>query len=86
METFQEGFDIDYIEIQGTGSHGFANEFKILPYKFGKYQIKVKLTHSNEFLGIVEIGIDKDFLSHKQKIISQDFVDVSKDYPEDPPE
>jgi len=75
---FQEK-DYENLENQGTGSHDL--EYKIILYDFDKYQVKIKLTSSNEFIGILEIKINKEFLSYKQKITSRGFHDVDKFYP-----
>ena len=63
-----------------TGSHEEFDEFKIITYPFGKYEIKVKLSLANQFIGIVEVKINKTFLSHKQKITSKGYHDVDEFY------
>jgi len=63
-----------------TGSHGESTEYKIVVYPFDKYRIKIKLTPTNEFVEIMEVGINKDFLSHKQKIVSKSSSDVDRFY------
>jgi hypothetical protein len=70
------------IKNHGTGSHEKLEEYKIINYPFDKYQIKIKLTSANEFIGIIEVQVNKEFLSYKQKLTSQGFVDVNEDYPE----
>jgi len=74
--------DYDKIKEQGTGIHGEISDYKIITFPFDKYEISVKLTATNEFLEIVEVKINKDFLSHKQKIISQGYHDVTEFYKE----
>ena len=69
-------------EISGTlatGSHDFY-EKKIRVYPFGKYEITVELTSDNKFIGIVEVKINKDFLSYSQKIASTKVHDVEDYY------
>ena len=70
---------------QGTGSHDKSEDedYKIIRYPFDKYQIKIKLTPTNEFIGIIEVKINKEFLSHKQKIASKGYHDVDEFYPEE---
>jgi hypothetical protein len=63
-----------------TGSHN--EEYKILNYPFGKYEIKIKLSKDNKFLDIIEIKINKDFLSFRQKMASKGVHDVEKFYRE----
>ncbi len=65
---------------QKTGSHGLNEKFNVKTVSFGIYEIKVKLTSSNEFVDILEVKVNKDFLSHKQKIASKGFHDVEKYY------
>ncbi|GAI43482.1 unnamed protein product, partial [marine sediment metagenome] len=52
-------------------------------YPFDKYLITIKLSPSNEFIGIVEIKVNKDFLSYKQKLPPKGFHDVEEFYKEE---
>ena len=74
--------DFERIEIGSTGSHSFTEDHKIITYPFYKYRIKVQLTPYNEFVGITEIEIDKDFLSYARKTIPKGVHDVEEFYPE----
>lgn len=76
MDTKEENFKV------GTGEHDKSEDYKIITYNFGKYQIKIKLPQNNEFIEITEIRINKDFLSYKQKIETQGFHDVDEFYRE----
>ncbi|KAF5433912.1 hypothetical protein C5S39_00480 [Candidatus Methanophagaceae archaeon] len=82
MNLQKNDYDYKNLKNRGTGSHGDIDDFKIIPYPFDKYQIKVKLTPTNEFIGIVEVGINKDFLSYKQKTTLRGFHDVDEFYRE----
>ena len=53
---------------------------RIVSVQFDRYTIKVKLGDSNEFLGIVEIGMNEDFRSLRDRIESQRGHDVSDFY------
>jgi hypothetical protein len=77
--------DIDYdtLRNQGTGGHLDQENNRIIEYPFGKYLVKVLVTSSNEFIGIVELQINKDFRSYKQKISNVGFHDVDEFYQED---
>lgn len=77
-------FEYDYNKIKnfGTGSHNISDDYKIETIQFGKYEIKVILTPYNEFIGIAEIALNKDFLSYEQKIAIKGFHDVDDLYPE----
>jgi len=67
---------------QATGSAGEGEDYKIIPYPFDKYEIKVKVSPSNQFMGIIEVKINKDFLSHKQRMGIQTSLDVDEFYRE----
>lgn len=61
--------NIEYQELrnQGTGSHDLQADSKIVEVPFDKYIIKIRLSPKNEFLGIEEVIVNKDFLSFSQK-------------------
>jgi hypothetical protein len=82
MESHPKDYDYDELKKQGTGSHDDPKDYKIIVYPFDKYEIKVKLTLANEFIGISEVEINKEFLSHKQKITPQGYHDVDEFYNE----
>lgn len=82
MDLYRDDYDYSNPKDQGTGSHNESDDYKIIVYPFDKYQIKVKLTPTNEFIGIVEIKINREFLSHKQKMASKGFHDVDEFYRE----
>ena len=82
MELESKQYDYDSLTNQGTGSLGEIRDYRIISYPFGRYVIKIKVTANNEFIGIVEVGINKDFLTQKQKISLQGFHDVDKFYVE----
>jgi hypothetical protein len=66
-----------------TGSSDELEGYKIVTYSFDKYEIKLKLTLSNEFKEIIEVKINKDFLSYKQKVTPSGYHDVDQFYRED---
>lgn len=82
MDLQEKDYDYNNLKKQGTGSHDLPDDYKIILYPFDKYQITIKLTPSNEFIGIIEVKVNKFFLSHKQKIASHGFHDVDEFYPE----
>jgi hypothetical protein len=77
--------DLNYEKLRnrGTGSHEVTEDYKIIEYPFDKYVIKIKLSPNNEFIEIVEIRINKEFLSYKQKVTSKGFHDVDEFYREE---
>ena len=53
---------------------------RLVTVQFDRYLIKIRLGNSNEFLGIVEVGLPQDFRSVRQKIESRGNFDVSDLY------
>lgn len=78
METHEYNYD-NFIS-GATGNPEETGDYKIISYPFDKYKIKIKVTLSNEFVEIVEVGINKDFLTQEQKIRLQGYHDVEKFY------
>jgi len=72
--------DYEKFKYEGTGSQGELTDYKIITYSFDKYQIKIKLKPNNIFLDVIEIKINKEFLSHKQMITHADSHDVEEFY------
>jgi len=66
---------------EGTGREE-SEEYIEKVYPFDKYEITVRLSPTNEFIGIVEVKVNKDFLSYKQKSTSKGSHDVEKYYRE----
>ena len=69
-------------ESQRTGSHDITKDYRTIVYPFGKYEITIKLSPNNEFMGILEVKVNKDFLSYKHKMVSKGFHDVDEFYKE----
>jgi hypothetical protein len=82
MINVEKGLEYNVSEIRGTGDIDINERYKTIQYPFDKYQISVQLNESNEFIGINEVKLDKDFLSLEQKISIQGFHDVGKFYSE----
>jgi len=82
MEMESKQYDYDSFTEQGTGRLGEIRDYRLISYPFGRYEIKIKVTLNNEFIEIVEVGINKDFLTQKQKVNLQGFHDVDKFYVE----
>jgi hypothetical protein len=71
---------MDYLNQSfGTGSHDFE-EYKEIIFPFGKYEITIKLSPTNEFVGVTAIKVNKDFLSHSQKVSALSSWDVDEYY------
>jgi hypothetical protein len=73
---------IDFNELisGGTGSSGVAEEFRTIVYPFDKYEVKIVLNSKNEFVDIIEIKLNKDFRSFKQKARLKSAVDEGEFY------
>lgn len=62
-----------------TGASGEVQvKSEVVP--FDKYNIVVELGPNNEFLGVDEVSIDKDFMSYKQKSSTSGYHDVEDLY------
>ncbi len=73
--------EFSYHELgENTGTFEFLKEVKDEKYTFGKYEIVVRLTRENEFIGIVSVRERKDFLTYKHKINPKGFHDVEHFY------
>jgi len=82
MEPEAIQYDYNSFTSRGTGSLGEAKDYRIMSCPFGRYDIKIKVTASNEFVEIVEVAINKDLLTQKQKTSVRGFHDVEKFYVE----
>lgn len=65
-----------------TGDLTEGEDYKIISIPFDKYEVKLKLTFDNKFLEILEIRVNKDFMTFKQKSAIKKYHDVDKYYPE----
>lgn len=50
-----------------TGEGRQAETYKVIDCPVGKYNVKVVLSPTNEFLGIAEVAVNADFRSYEQK-------------------
>jgi hypothetical protein len=82
MERYFDELEHDNFRSNGTGSHAEFPEYKIIEYPFDRYQIKIMVTPDNKFIKIVEVKVNKDFLTYKQKITHFGVHDVEKFYEE----
>jgi len=82
MELDKREYDYNKLKQEGTGGPDMPSDFKTIVYPFNKYQITIRLTQDNRFIEVIEVKINKEFLSHKQKISTSGSIDVRKDYPE----
>ena len=82
MEVEPKEYNYDTFVKQATGSVGEHENYKIISYHFDRYEIKIKVSPSNEFLEVTEVKLNKDFLSHMQRLGIQTYVDVDKFYQE----
>lgn len=50
-----------------TGDDPRPVTYKVIDCLVGKYNVKVVLSPTNEFLGIAEVAVNADFRSYEQK-------------------
>ena len=67
----------------GTGSHHDNLESKIIFYPIDKYELKIELGANDEFISVLEIKVNKEFLSREQKIAQKGYHDVDDFYNEE---
>jgi len=65
--------DFDYKRLKNRGTGGHTKDFKEIVYPFHKYEITVKVSPNNEFIGISKVKVNKDFRSYKQKVSQKIF-------------
>lgn len=73
----------DYVDIFGyigTGNNDIIEEGKILPYKFGKFDVDVIVDEDEKFLGIRQIEVNKSFLNKQQRMQTVGYLDVEQYY------
>jgi len=63
---------------QDTGSSFIPH--KVISLPFDQFEIKVKVGTNNEFLGIIAVGVRKDFLTIQQRSKSRGYHDVTDLY------
>jgi len=68
--------------VEGTGDNTLRQELKTITYPFDRFNIEVKVTEANEFIGISSVEVNKDFMSYKDKTSLKGFHDVEKFYQE----
>ena len=65
-----------------TGSDVGDIPARRLTYNIGRYDVDVLVGPRNEFIGIERISVNKDFLTHEQKLIQKGYHDVEEYYTE----
>ena len=53
---------------------------QIIVYPFGPYEILIRLSQDGQFIEVVELRINKDFLSYSQRISSMGHHNVEQFY------
>lgn len=65
-----------------TGS-GFSEvRVKTVVVPYGRFEIDVRLTDDNRFVGISGLRINKSFLSQEQRVANSGYLDVDEFYQE----
>ncbi len=65
-----------------TGAELDENRQKLVAVPYENFEIVVCLSEDNRFLGIAELRIKKDFLSHEQRVANTGVFDVDEFYRE----
>lgn len=85
MSSITEVTDPHFIEIP-TGDTIEPTSHKILIYPFERYEISIKVGPNNEFLGIVEVKVNNQFMSYFRSNGNCGYHDVSDSYLDEKPE
>ena len=67
------------VRLESTGFIDEPKEINFIKYPFDRYKITVAVSSNNEFLGITEVQLNKDFRSYKLKPSSR-FSSEVEDY------
>ena len=73
-------YSYNQMKTRGTGGLVLRKSSNQITYPFGKYNVTVKVSKDQKFVGISEIRINKDFRSYKQKLVPKGFHDVEDFY------
>ncbi len=76
-------FRYDYLSLQGTGAVEFLRKGqREIQYPFDKYLITVLVNSENEFIGITNVEVNKEYISYKRETIPKGYHDVDEYYPD----
>lgn len=64
--------------LTGSGSH--VEETRIIEVNFDPYVVKVRLGNNNQFLGISEIQLNKNFFDNRMKFSIKGGKDIEEFY------
>jgi hypothetical protein len=73
-------YSYNKMKTRGTGGLVLRKSSSQITYPFGKYNVTVKVSKDQKFVGISEIRINKDFRSYKQKLVPKGYHDVEDFY------
>lgn len=68
--------EVEGKEEEGTGNTEEVKISKFIKYPFERYVITLELSPNNEFIGISEVTLNRDFRSFREKIASVKSVDA----------
>lgn len=65
-----------------TGSFDLDQNIRLIDYAFGPFQVKIRVNESNQFLGITEISINKQFVNPITIANKKGFEEIEEYYKE----
>lgn len=65
----------------GTGSQISNKDYKIVKFYIDKFEICVKLTLDDKFIGVVSIKTKKDFIPLEDKVTNEKYVSIDEIFP-----
>jgi uncharacterized membrane protein len=73
-------YSYNKMKTRGTGGLVLKKSSNQITCPFGKYNVTVKVSKDQKFVGISEIRINKDFRSYRQKLMPKGYHDVEDFY------
>lgn len=73
---------MDVLADKGTGSHEGLADYEIVERSFAGYNIKLRLAADGRFIDIIEVNVNADFATRKQKAAVTGSWDASEYYTE----
>jgi hypothetical protein len=65
-----------------TATDPMSTTTRVVSYPFDKYEIKILVSPSNQFIGIQEVSLRKDFRSYEQRAAGNRVHEVDEFYKE----
>jgi len=75
-------YSYSHLTRDSTGADLEEKRYKLVAVPYENFEIVVRLSEDNRFLGVAELRIKKDFLSPEQRVANTGVFDVDEFYRE----